>query len=273
MIRLEQMEPIDFEKLTGVKLDSIMTVADFISKNSVLKGFETVEGTDSGISSTLSGGTVIFTDGTKVVIPDDDASLEVKYLNATVSANASNTGDGKLNVNDSDFTGSIDDVYYVKITTANTTAGSVDGAYFSWKKGINGTYTPPIAVTSTKTEIEKGLTVDFSLAQGQNLQAGDEFTVGFMKNFDVYDVIDKTGKIDQIYVTPIGGKAPEVPDNQKLLRKTTVKDGVIQSHEDIRGGLNLAGNEIGSDGTDEIDGGTFTEVPSNVIDGGPFVLS
>ena len=273
MIRLEQLEPIDFEKLTGIKLDTLMTVSDFISKNSVLKGFETVEGSDSGTSSKLSGGTVVFTDGTKITIPTGDAALDVNYIQSTVTPNAGNTGDGTLNVNEDDFTGSVDDVYYVKITTANTTAGSVDGAYFSWKKGSTGAYSPPVAVTSTDVTLEKDLKVNFALAAGQNLQAGDEFSVGFLKNFDVYDVIDKTGKISQVYVTPIGGPEPTVTDNEKLLRKTTIKDGVIQSHEDVRGGLSLAGNEIGTGtSSDVIDGGTFSAVPSNIIDGGKFVL-
>lgn len=98
---------------------------------------------------------------------------------ATISAatlTTSNGSDGTLATGGT-FTGTETTEYFIRITAANTDAGTIAGCKFQWTKGsIAGVYSAEIEATGAAQSIENGITVQLTVAAGQSFAANDIYT-------------------------------------------------------------------------------------------------
>lgn len=76
------------------------------------------------------------------------------------------------------YTGATADPYYITITHANSVAGTVTDAEFTWKKGLSGVESAPITVTGALQSIAEGVAVTFAAAaSGQDFAQGDVYEI------------------------------------------------------------------------------------------------
>lgn len=75
------------------------------------------------------------------------------------------------------YTGTTSDTYYVTITEANTTAGSIAGCKYTWKKGLTGTESGEIEATGNPIVMAEGVSVDLDVAAGQSFEVGNRYSI------------------------------------------------------------------------------------------------
>jgi hypothetical protein len=76
------------------------------------------------------------------------------------------------------YTGTDNGAYYIKITKANATAGTVTDAEFTWQKGIGAAPSAAVKVTGTVQTLGEGVTILFAPgASGQDLIAGEIYEI------------------------------------------------------------------------------------------------
>lgn len=122
---------------------------------------------------------------------------------ATLST--SNGSDGTVTTGGT-FTGTESTEYFIRITAANSAAGSIAGCKFQWTKGsISGVYSAEIEATGSAQEIENGITVQLAVAAGQSFAANEIYTftasagTGALingKDYHVYEVEARAGVIN-----------------------------------------------------------------------------
>ena len=103
------------------------------------------------------------------------------------------------------YTGADTSAYYIEITKANSTAGVITDAEFTWKKGLTGTPSVAGAVTGNVQTIAEGVKVKF-VAGG----SGQDFVVG-----EIYEI-----KVTAAGSAYIAGK-------DFIVDKTQLRGGVI----------------------------------------------
>lgn len=96
------------------------------------------------------------------------------------------------------YTGSTTGAYYIEITKANTAAGNVADAEFTWKKGLAGAASSPVVVDGSAQPLAEGVTVAFAAgSSGQDLVAGEVYEIKVTAASSVYTagrdyVLDKS---------------------------------------------------------------------------------
>ncbi len=86
------------------------------------------------------------------------------------------TSDGTI-TSGGTYTGTAIADYYVTVSAAPTTAGSLTGCKIQWKNGLAGVLSSDVAVTASAITLEEGIQVTLSLASGQTFAVGDMWQI------------------------------------------------------------------------------------------------
>lgn len=108
--------------------------------------------------------------------------VKLKPINPTPAAIANAepvgtlTSDGTV-TSSGTYTGTEEADYYIVITAANTTGGTITGCKFKWKKGLAGILSEEVSATGSTQAIELGVQVKLALTSGQNFVVGDTWKI------------------------------------------------------------------------------------------------
>ena len=170
------------EVIKEVTASADVTIDEFDPAN-VAMAFLGKEGVITQASGTVTAeahtaylGRVIQLDSYKVsdvtIRPQVSAAASIGEVTAvgTVTSTGTVTSSGT-------YTGTEDAIYYVTVSTANTTSGSIEGLKYTWKKELTGTSSAEVSATSTAAELEAGVKVLFALSTGQDFILGDTYSI------------------------------------------------------------------------------------------------
>lgn len=110
------------------------------------------------------------------------SNLVVKPVNPTSSVIAAAgaagaiTSDGTV-TSSGTYTGTAAEDYYVVITAAPTSAGTITGCKFQWKKGLSGVLSADVTATGNAQAIELGIQVKLAVTTGQTFVVGDMWKI------------------------------------------------------------------------------------------------
>lgn len=97
------------------------------------------------------------------------------------------TSDGTV-TSSGTYTGTEEADYYVEITVANTTAGTITGCKFKWKRGLSGVWSEEVTATGNAQTIELGMQVKLTATSGQNFVVGDVWKITVTPSLTEYTV-------------------------------------------------------------------------------------
>jgi len=123
------------------------------------------------------------------------------------------------------YTGTEDATYYVTVSTANTTSGSITGMKYTWKKGLTGTASAEVAATSTAAELETGVKVLFELSAGQDFVVGDMYSIAASAALTEY----KAGTDYKTETSMLRAGLITIPSTSRITDGSTVVCGYTQA--------------------------------------------